>query len=414
MTENKSTQRWDVRYVVLLVLLAAGAAVSFYLLWEHLAYSRGQDGSGLCNVNETYNCKDTLTGPWSRLVGVPVPVFSIALYVGLFVTALRRNLNDDDGALDLVFAGLVFALGFSAFMLYIMLVKLDTRCPGCFALDTVTVLALLAAAANVADGPVAGLRRVFRRPSIGSAATLVASSLIVAVVGAFTANALAPDQNRVFTEDEAFTIVENYPTRYELDSSRAPTIGPDDASVVIVEFSDFECRYCGRFKGTLEQVREDFPDDVQVRFMHYPLDQACNPHMGRPLHDNACRAARAAVCAQQQGEFWPLHDTMFDNRLTLAEEDVLEYASELNLDFEDFQTCYHDEASLVRVQSDITAARGLASDAELQGLGTPFCVINGYLVMGNRPYGAIRALVQSELNALNEGEQTAAGEAPSQ
>ena len=88
-----------------------------------------------------------------------------------------------------------------------------------------------------------------------------------------------------------------------------PQRGPDDALVTIVEFSDFECPYCARATGPLEDAMEGFEGDVRLVFKHFPL----------PGHRNALPAARTAWAAQQQGKFWEAHDWLFEQRGSIDE-----------------------------------------------------------------------------------------------
>ena len=76
------------------------------------------------------------------------------------------------------------------------------------------------------------------------------------------------------------------------------------------------------------------------------------------IHKNAFAAAVAAACAQRQGQFWEMHDKLFENQKALAEENLQSYASELNLDMEAFNQCIQEEAIAKAVRSDMaTAAR---------------------------------------------------------
>ncbi|HZH78147.1 MAG TPA: thioredoxin domain-containing protein, partial [Archangium sp.] len=83
----------------------------------------------------------------------------------------------------------------------------------------------------------------------------------------------------------------------------APSFGPKDAKVTIVEWSDFECPFCTRVVPTLKQIKEAYPKDVRVVFRHQPLS----------FHANAKPAAEASMAAHEQGKFWEYHDKLFAN-----------------------------------------------------------------------------------------------------
>jgi len=77
--------------------------------------------------------------------------------------------------------------------------------------------------------------------------------------------------------------------------------GPENAKVTLVEYSDFECPYCLNHKATVDQVVENYGDDVRVVFRHFPLS----------FHPEAEKAAEASECAAEQGKFWEMHDKIF-------------------------------------------------------------------------------------------------------
>ncbi len=88
----------------------------------------------------------------------------------------------------------------------------------------------------------------------------------------------------------------------QIDVANAPSIGPKDAKVTIVEYSDFECPFCARAFATVEQIKAAYPKDVRIVYKQLPLTQ---------LHQNAQKAAEASLCAYDQGKFWEMHDKMF-------------------------------------------------------------------------------------------------------
>ena len=100
----------------------------------------------------------------------------------------------------------------------------------------------------------------------------------------------------------------------------APSLGRADAPVTLVEFSDFQCPFCGRFFATtLPALKKDYIDTGKLRyvFRDFPLDQ---------LHPNARKAAEAAHCAGEQGKYWEMHDVLFQNQRALAPSQLTEYA----------------------------------------------------------------------------------------
>src|SRR3954468_3061088 len=89
---------------------------------------------------------------------------------------------------------------------------------------------------------------------------------------------------------------------YKVTLGDAPQNGSPEAKVTIVEWSDFQCPFCGRVIDTLHQVEKNYGQDVRFVFKHNPL----------PMHPDAPYAAKASIAAQKQGKFWPMHDKLFE------------------------------------------------------------------------------------------------------
>ena len=163
-----------------------------------------------------------------------------------------------------------------------------------------------------------------------------------------------------------------------------PQKGPDDALVTIVEFSDFECPFCGRVEPTLEQVQDKYGKDVRVVWMNNPL----------PFHKNAKPAANAALEAHsQKGDkgFWAMHEKMFANQKALTTDNLEKWAKELGLNMAKFKKALADDKYSKTIQQQQTLANSLGAR------GTPAFFINGRNLRGAQPLPAFTALVDEEL-----------------
>jgi len=139
------------------------------------------------------------------------------------------------------------------------------------------------------------------------------------------------------------------PAKLTLDYSTAQFQGKADASVIMVEYSDFECPYCERVLPTIEQVKTAYPN-MKFIFRQFPLS----------FHPNAQKAAEASLCAAQQGKFWEMHDKMYANQQAIAVADIKKYASGLGLDTTKFNAC---------LDGGITAAAVASEEQEGAGIG---------------------------------------------
>jgi protein-disulfide isomerase len=143
-----------------------------------------------------------------------------------------------------------------------------------------------------------------------------------------------------------------------------------------VLFSDYECHFCGLAHEELREVLRVRPD-IQVVRRHFPLDQACNPLLKRPMHLRACELARAAICAEAQGQLEAMDDALFASQKAPAP--VEELAARLKLDAGRFRACLTAPATEARLAADIEA--GLQAKVR----STPTFVVDGTLHEGKLP-----------------------------
>src|SRR4051812_7920128 len=162
----------------------------------------------------------------------------------------------------------------------------------------------------------------------------------------------------------------------------APQRGEASAPVVVLLFSDFQCPYCARVGPILQQLREQFPKDVQVVFKHTPL----------PIHPDAALAHEAALEAAAQGKFWEMHDLLFANQQRLHPDQLLGYARQLGLDEARFARALQDRRHRAAVERDLAEARALGLSS------TPTLLINGRRIVGVPSAPAVTAAVKAALN----------------
>jgi protein-disulfide isomerase len=135
-----------------------------------------------------------------------------------------------------------------------------------------------------------------------------------------------------------------------------------DGTVAVVEFSDFQCPYCGKFAAdTWPRVKRDFVDSGKARYiaMQYPLAN---------IHPMALQASQAAECAGKQGKFWEMHERLFKSK-ALSPVDLVDHAAHVGLNKETFRSCLEQEQTRQDVNAD------LEEGARLGVKGTPMFFI---------------------------------------
>jgi protein-disulfide isomerase len=161
-----------------------------------------------------------------------------------------------------------------------------------------------------------------------------------------------------------------------------PSIGPEDAPIVIVEFSAYACPYCGRhFTETFQPLLENYGQYIRYVYRDFPV---INQDVSFPT-------SFAAECADDQGKFWEFHDAMFRNQELLGRDLYLRVATEEGLDIEQFTQCIDSEQHENEVMDDYYAGDSLNIT------GTPSFYINGEIISGALPYDRFERIVLGQL-----------------
>jgi len=177
-----------------------------------------------------------------------------------------------------------------------------------------------------------------------------------------------------------------------------PMRGNPDASITIIEFSDFQCPFCAKFhKETLPLLEKNYISTGKVNFVYrdFPITS---------IHPNAVPAALASECADDQGKFWEIHDMIFENQriwqgLQPSQSTNLfkEYAVEIGLNVDEFNSCVDSGKYLNEIQNDL-------NDGRVYGVtGTPgFFVGNAEIgftkLIGAQPFSSFQRVIDGQLN----------------
>jgi protein-disulfide isomerase len=171
-------------------------------------------------------------------------------------------------------------------------------------------------------------------------------------------------------------------TRYDIPTEGHISLGPKEAPIVIVEFSDFQCPYCRRFhQETFQSLMDAYPGKIRFVYRNLPLTQ---------IHPEAFPAAVASRCANDQDAFWKYHNRLFSSE-QLSEQTYIQYAADLDLDTEIFKACLDSGTHDDFIQSDMDFAINLGVQS------TPTFFINGLAIVGAQPITAFKQLIDKEL-----------------
>ena len=165
----------------------------------------------------------------------------------------------------------------------------------------------------------------------------------------------------------------------ETQSANQPELGPPDAPITIIEFSDFTCGYCRKFHlETFNQLLDMYPDQIRFVYRNYPVV-------------GGAEAALASLCVGEQGKYWEYHDLLFTRDLTPGRSAYLQFAEELGLDTEALDECIDSQRFAHRLEADYYYGRSMGIS------GTPSFLINGIPVVGAQPLEAFIQIIDAEL-----------------
>jgi protein-disulfide isomerase len=159
----------------------------------------------------------------------------------------------------------------------------------------------------------------------------------------------------------------------------APSFGPADAKVTVVEFSDFECPYCSKAAEVVTQIKQTYGDKVRFVFRQFPLS----------FHQNAHAAAQASLAAHAEGKFWEFHDKLFENQRALDRASLEQHAKDVGV--KKLASALDSKTYAERVDADLK----LGSDVAVQG--TPTLFVNGKRVANPTDFAMVKSAIDAAL-----------------
>jgi protein-disulfide isomerase len=177
------------------------------------------------------------------------------------------------------------------------------------------------------------------------------------------------------------TPLEPQEMRFDVEEDDDPALGPADAPITIIEFSDFHCPYCVRFQAeTFPSLMAAYPDQIRFIYRDFPVV-------------GGYETAQAAECADEQGGFWPFHDLLFSGEHSDWTSEIYRaYAEQVGLDADALLACVESGQMAAEVEADARYAAGLGVT------GTPTFFINGVPLVGAQPLQVFQQVIDAELS----------------
>lgn len=179
-----------------------------------------------------------------------------------------------------------------------------------------------------------------------------------------------------------YRVVDDFKPLRERVAAVGPSRGPADAPVTVVEFGDYQCPFCHHLEPTLESVIKQYPQQVRLVFRNFPLTD---------IHPEAMHAAEAAMCADEQGKFWPMHDAIYADSAPLSDASLRALARQVGIDSQKFEQCVRGKDAIKAINADVQAGEKLGVEA------TPTLFIDGRYINGDVPRSQLVSVIEDEL-----------------
>lgn len=365
-------------FSILLGLSLVGLALSISLSLFYYEIRGGQAAfNPLCKINETFDCAAVDGSKYAEVLpGFPLASFTAGWFLA---SAILAGLGFAAGWGPTALRALTAMFGFGSLMsviyFYIMAGILKKFCPQCLGIDVVNLVGFTLAALSV---------KHIKKGSVPSgdhwyrAMATIAGCVFIVVL--FMKSFDEKSKIEGVSNQELADSIRAAKEEPVQVSSALPVLGDPNGKVTIVEFSDFQCPYCRQGAQMMHALLKRYPKNVKIIYAGFPLDQTCNTSMKSRGHPHACEAARAAMCANEQGKFEKMYETIFDRQEEIEEGVIMTWAKEIGLDVAALEKCMKDPKTGALISSSIDKALTLGVKS------TPTFFLNGKKMEGALPF----------------------------
>jgi len=406
--------RNDTKFLkTILIFSLLGILISGWLLSLHLKFTTGQalltESCSLLPgaVGDSQGCASIAVSDYSKILDIPLPALAMGFYFSLFFLVFWawRNPQTCYEPLYVAFSLSTISIPITVFLFYLSKYKVQNFCMGCSVLWLVNLaiwpcfvkhLGLRWGNAWMANLEIFRSKnlnllrsRVIAAYSVSIACIAILSATGVAAVSLQNETTMHGDLDRAILEYQNAKQLFLPPEAYIGPQVKMPTDSTKAPILDIVEFSDLQCPACKMAARYFKPFLLKYKDKVRFSYRNFPLDGSCNAYVPNGMHRYACAAARAAICAGEQGKFFTLHDLIFDNQENLNDALIESLAKEAQLDMSQYASCLKDPKTEASLQQDIQWG-------ELIGLeSTPTIIINGRKLTGAVSPQQLEALLKS-------------------
>ena len=377
--------------IAIWILALIGFGVSIELTRIYYESYKNVDFSPFCAISQQVNCVSVALSKYSSILGLPVSGYGLATYFLIMLVIpfrLRTRFRIFSHLENYLALLAIFCLLMTVYLASVSTFILKTLCLWCTALYAVNLVFFvlvwfaLDPLGRVLDQFKQDLALLRTDPRV--LGVLLGAVVLVMVL-------FVVQLNRYFDKNSArVRQLGDSRTSVEIDVSKDPVLGPAQAPVTIIEFSDFQCPFCREMHFVLKRMRDKFGPRVRVIYKNFPLDSDCNSAVKSSLHPNSCNLAYAAECAYQDGCFESFYDKLIQSGV-FSPSALLDLAIDCGMDPNKFQACMASDSPKKAVARDI-------DDAVKIGIkGTPMLVVNGHVIQGSRTDKEMERIIQAAL-----------------
>lgn len=371
------------------IVCAAATVLAIMSTVQHFRILQsGLEVASFCAISASINCDIVNASSYSEVFGIPIAWWGTFYYGLLAIMCLMGSSRKRDRRATVSFAWFMALAGipYVLFLLYVswnILGVFCIECIGMYAASFVAAIGIFVALKlRLRDVPayIGNYLKAFfgKSHDLGFNPKIWKHIVTIAVIYGIAWVGIAVYQTKGMAGVQKIDVGKLMRAFYgqpaksiQINPSWA-VWGNPDAKVKLVEFSEFECPFCRRASYTVKPFLQQFRHDVALYFVNFPLDDSCNPILNRPMHPGACYYAKAAICANKQGDFWGYHDELFRNQKDLNKKTALDIAEKtFGWNRTAFQQCIDSEETEKELASDIQIALGLKIS------GTPAFFLDG-------------------------------------
>lgn len=338
-----------------------GIVLGMIEAYQFLEVRFGMSKMGSMCQSGAFDCVRVESSPYAAIFGMPTALFGVGWFLATLVFALLgMNATWRNEAHKMLRAMSWLGVLVGASLLGIMIFEIRALCLFCLGTDACLVGVLLTARGLPTGDSVDPVR--WKK---------IAIMLVGCIAVALGLGTLVLPQAPSHADFERIAAELDARRGFVVPERDRPSIGPKDAPVTIVKFSDFQCPACQRGAVALHRALPDFEGKVRFVFRNFPLDASCNRLIKNKMHEHACEVAKVALCAWKFGKFKEFYEEIFNRQKEIAAGFAAEVATGLGVGKADLDRCVEDPAVMAMIREDI-------DDGEkLEIMSTPTFFING-------------------------------------